>query len=52
MTIGPRTRAALIASLFLAPIVASLAVYRFGHPQAAVRGHRCYLASGFAVASS
>ena len=34
MTIGPRTRAALIASLFLAPIVASLAVYRFGHPQA------------------
>ena len=33
MKIGSRARAALIASLFLAPIVASLAVYRFGHPQ-------------------
>ena len=33
MRLGPRARAALIAALFLAPIVASLAVYRFAHPQ-------------------
>ncbi|HXZ50128.1 MAG TPA: hypothetical protein VEG27_14000 [Usitatibacter sp.] len=34
MSLGPRTKLALIAALFAAPIVASTLVYLFGHPAA------------------
>ena len=33
MTLGPRATLLLIAALFAAPLVASVLVYRFGHPR-------------------